>query len=70
MNDSDFIIVGDTEYFKECLVFVAGKTYDEAEKCLKRMLENPTENDKRLMKGHSNFRIQEVEAAECWWRNA
>lgn len=33
------------------------------------MLNNPTENDKRLMAGHSNFRIKEVPAKDCWWRD-
>jgi len=30
-------------------------------------LNNPTENDKRLIKDHVNLRIEEVEDRECWW---
>ena len=69
MKDSDYIIVGDTERFDDCLICVAGKTKESAEETLNRMLTNPTENDKRLMDGHRNLRIKEVPAEECWWRN-
>ena len=68
MNNSDFIIVGDTER-GECLVLVVGRKQEYAEEALERMLNNPTENDKRLMEGHSNFRIKEVPAEDCWWRD-
>ena len=68
MNNSDFIIVGDTDR-GECLVFVAGRTKERANEVLERMLNNPTENDKRLMVGHTNFRIKEVPAEDCWWRD-
>lgn len=69
MNDSDYIIVGDTERFGGCLICVAGKTKESAEETLRRMINNPTENDKRLMGGHGNLRIKEVPAEKCWWRN-
>lgn len=69
MKDSDYIIVGDTERFDDCLICVAGKTKESAEETLNRMMTNPTENDKRLMFGHRNLRIKEVPAEECWWRN-
>lgn len=68
MTNSDFIIVGDTEN-GECLVFVAGRKEEWAKEALNRMLTNPTEYDKRLMKGHTNFRIKEVPAEDCWWRD-
>ena len=68
MNNSDFIIVGDTDR-GECLVFVAGRTKERANEVLDRMLNNPTENDKRIMAGHSNFRIKEIPAKDCWWRD-
>lgn len=68
MNNSDFIIVGDTD-IGECLVCVAGTTEERANEVLEKMLNNPTENDKRLMAGHSNFRIKEVPAEDCWWRD-
>lgn len=65
--NGDYVIKGDTEQFKDCLVYVTGKTYEDAEEVLKRMLNNPTENDKRLMSGHTNFRIKFVEEKDCWW---
>ena len=43
---SDFVIVGDTDKYEGCLVCVCG-TYDNANKILHRMLNNPTENDKK-----------------------
>lgn len=64
--NGDYIIKGDTEQFKNCLVCVAG-TYENAKEVLKRMLNNPTENDKRLMVGHTNFRIEFAEEKDCWW---
>ena len=69
MKDSDYIIVGNTERFDDCLICVAGKSKESAEEVLNRMLTNPTENDKKLMDGHRNLRIKEVPAEECWWRN-
>lgn len=69
MANSDFIIIGDTEKYEGCLVCVAGDTQEKAEKELERMKNNPTEKDKRLIEGHTNLRIKEVPAENCWWRN-
>lgn len=69
MKDSDYIIVGDTERFDDCLICVSGKSKESAEETLNRMRTNPTENDKRLMFGHRNLRIKEVPSEKCWWRN-
>ena len=63
----DYIIIGDTNEFKDCLVCVAGSTSERANELLNRMLNNPTDNDKRIMSGHTNFRIKFVEADNCWW---
>ena len=65
---SDFIIVGDTEKYKECLVYVCF-TKENAENILKRMLNNPTESDNVLMKRHTNLRVKEVPDESCWWRH-
>lgn len=69
MKDSDYIIIGDTERFDGCLVCIAGKAKQSAEETLNRMLNNPTENDKRLMERHKNLRIEEIPEEKCWWRN-
>ena len=65
--NGDYVIAGDTSMYEGCLVCIAGKTYEIAEKILNRMLNNPTENDKKLMSGHTNFRIEFVEESDCWW---
>lgn len=64
---SDYIIVGDTEKYGECLIYVCS-TKENAEKVLDQMLNNPTENDLRVMQGLTNLRIKEVPRENCWWR--
>ena len=64
---SDYVIVGDTEQYDECLVCIC-YTYDNANTVLHRMLTNPTDNDKRLIEGHNNLRIAAVPEEDCWWR--
>ena len=66
---NEFVIVGDTDKFKDCLVCVCG-TSDNANKILHRMLNNPTENDKKIMDEHRNLRIEEVPEEDCWWRDS
>ena len=63
----NYVIAGDTKNYKGCLVCVCGKSYEHAEKVLHRMLNNPTKNDKRLIAGHSNLRIEQVSEKDCWW---
>lgn len=65
----EYIIIGNTENHKDCLVCLAGYDKDHAEKVLERMLINPTDNDKHLMKGHTNFRIKEVVSENQWWND-
>jgi hypothetical protein len=66
MNDSEYIIKGDTEVITDCLVCVCG-TLENAQRCLERMINNPSENDKRLIARHTNLRIEEVAEKDCWW---
>lgn len=72
----EYIIVGDVYAQKDgvkflrndgCLVLVCGKSYENAQSALNKMLINPDENDKKLMKDHENLRIEEVEDKDCWW---
>lgn len=63
----EYIIVGDTEKYNECLIYVVGKSLEKAEQILDRMLNNPTDNDKRLTKDHTNLRIKKVDYEDCWW---
>lgn len=65
----EYVIVGDTKEYKCCLIYVCGKSRENAEKILEGILNNPTENDKLVTKGHTNLRIEEVEDSECWWND-
>lgn len=67
--DEEYIIVGHTKYFNDCLVYVIGKSHEDAERVLNRMLNNPTDNDKKLIKDHTNLRIEKVNSEDCWWNN-
>lgn len=63
---TEFIIIGDTDEFKDCLVYLCG-TKERAEEVLNKMLTDPSDNDKYMMKGHYNFRIKEVVSEDQWW---
>lgn len=65
--ENEYIITGETKEHGECLVYVCGTSRGNAEKVLHRMLNNPNSNDIIVMKGHTNFRIREIEAKNCWW---
>lgn len=66
---NEYIIVGDTQNYTDCLVYVCGTNKDHAEKVLRRIKENPTDNDKAVIKGHINLRVKEVAAKDCWWND-
>lgn len=65
----EYIIVGDTEKYKDCLVYTVGKDRDHAEKVLQRMFTNPGPDDLEVLKDHTNLRIKEVKSSECWWND-
>ena len=65
----EYIITGDTEQFKSCLVCLCGKSLDNAKQILNRMLNNPTSSDKRIMNGLTNFKIEKVDEKDCWWKD-
>lgn len=62
----EYVIVGDTKEYEGCLVCICG-TKENAEECLHRMLTNPNDNDKKLIEGHTNLRIDTVKDDDCWW---
>lgn len=68
--DNEYVIVGDTDIHKECLVYVCGSSEQRAKQILERMLNNPNENDEALKKGHSNLRIKLVPKKCCWWNQS
>ena len=63
----EYIIKGDTEHFTDCLILVCGASKTHADEVLSRLLNNPDDNDMRLIKDHKNLRIEEVADKECWW---
>ena len=68
MSDYEYIIVGDADGYKECLVYTCG-TKDNAERVLERIKNNPTDSDKHILKGYSNLKVKKVHKDSCWWRN-
>ena len=66
---TEYIIVGDTDEFKECLVALAGLSKENAEKKLEQMLSSPNDNDKALIGNCYNLRIKEVESDSAWWND-
>lgn len=66
---SEYIIVGDTDKYEECLVYTCGKNKENAEKALNKLLHNPDATDEHFRKDHRNFRILEVSDESCWWND-
>ena len=67
-----YVIVGDTAQYKGCLVSAFSEnswTREKCEKRLEQMLTAPTDNDKLLLKGHTNFRVEETESKNKWWND-
>ena len=62
----DYVIVGDTEKYDGCLVCVCF-SLENANETLNRMLNNPTDSDRRITQTYSNLRIKEVPEKDCWW---
>lgn len=65
----EYIIVGDTERFKDCLVTVVKGDMQRAEERLEQMLTAPTPNDKILIGDCKNLRIKESKPKEAWWND-
>ena len=63
----EYIIIGDTEKYKDCLVYTCGTKREVAERRLAEILANPTADD--TLSRHSNFRIKEVEEKDQWWND-
>ena len=64
---TEYMIVGDTKDHNDCLIYICGSNKNHAEDVLQRILNNPSENDLRVSKGHTNLRIGEVESEDAWW---
>lgn len=64
---AQYIIVGDTDSNADCLVAICGADKERAEQVLARMLENPTDNDRYLTRGHHNLRVKRTNGG--WWND-
>lgn len=64
-----YIIVGDTERYKDCLVTVIHGDKTFAEEVLDRLVNHPTITDRRMIEGHTNLRLQETEEKDEWWND-
>ena len=64
-----YIIAGDTEQYKGCLVMACGSSKERAEETLQKLLSDPDERDKIMKEGYSNLRVEEVEQKDCWWED-
>lgn len=63
----EFIIVGDTEKYKECLIFTCGKKLDRAKEVLQECLDGADPHTKHACEGHTNLHIKRVKTANAWW---
>ena len=65
----EYIIVGDSDKYKGCLLYCGFKEKERAERVLNLMLNNPTLGDEQIMLDKCNIRVQEVESKDCWWND-
>ena len=63
----EYIIQGLHSEYGWCLVYTCGIDLDHANTVLDKMLNNPTDNDKHLMKDMTEFRVKKVKGKDCWW---
>lgn len=67
MSNTEYNIVGDTKDYKGCLIATCGKSKERANEVLRHLLANPSENEKMMMKGYTNLRIEKIDGGKCWW---
>lgn len=70
--NGEYIITAEYDIFgknERCLVARAGITLEHAEEVLYRMINNPTENDKRLIRNGKNLEVEFLEERYCWWND-
>lgn len=69
MENTEYVIVGDTKEYEDCLLFPCGDNKKIADETLDRILNRPTANDKKIIEGCTNFRIKENPKERCWWND-
>lgn len=65
----EYIIVGDTPDWKDCLIYTCGSDEDKAYEYLDRILNYPTENDLKATEGMTNIRVKEAPEETQWWND-
>lgn len=67
-----YVIVGDTEQYKECLVIAlkGNWTKEQAEARLQKLLASTDKMDKKAIAGHTNLKVKSVEAKKEWWNDS
>jgi hypothetical protein len=65
----EYIIVGDTEKYKGCLVCLCGNDLEHAQDVLYRLTHEPTKHELDIIDGHINLRIEEEKQEDCWWND-
>ena len=68
-NKMKYVIVGDTDQYKGCLLMTCGSSKEKAEETLQRLLTDPDEYDKKMIEGHNNLRVEMVGNKDCWWED-
>ena len=66
----EYIIVGDSPNFNECLIYTCGTDKELAEDYLDRILNYPTENDKKATENMTNIKIKKVSSGAAWWNDS
>lgn len=69
MSNKRYVIVGDTETSNGCLVMTCGASKERADEVLQKLLSDPNEQDKMMIEGHTNLRVEEVDSSDCWWED-
>lgn len=65
----EYIIVGDTKEYNDCLIYVVMGGRKHAEEVLNKMLNHPDEHDKKQLEKYTNIRIKEIESKDAWWND-
>lgn len=58
----EYIIIGDTDQFKDCLICLAGRDGSHAEQIRLGVITSQSDR-------YSNIRVKKVKSSECWWND-
>ena len=66
-KEVSYVIVGDTERFKDCLVAACIGSKEDAEKSLEQLLNSEDAEDKKIVSEYTNLRLKETRREDSWW---